>query len=304
MPPRPVQSPTQGRGSSLASEGVAVTGLDEALARARPLLDPGALLLASDFDGTLSRLVSDPWGARIIPAAQRALRQLAVGRGVHVALITGRTVADVAGRARIGGISYRGDHGSERAEAARGFRPTSLFGLREPASDETIRLAERLAHEVPMAVPEPWLVVEHKGASITFHFRSAPDVGVARGRVIEAIGAVDPDELLVRSGGPRAIELRPADASTKGDALVGLIQEHRPASVIMLGDDRNDALAFDVLRAARDRGAIDGLAISVASHPDVSVEVAPRADLALGSPDETARFLAGLARTSGRLDEA
>lgn len=32
------------------------------------------LLVVSDFDGTLSRIVDDPWGARILPLGRRALR--------------------------------------------------------------------------------------------------------------------------------------------------------------------------------------------------------------------------------------
>ena len=34
------------------------------------------LLLATDFDGTISRLGLDPWRPAVAPAAQRALRSL------------------------------------------------------------------------------------------------------------------------------------------------------------------------------------------------------------------------------------
>ena len=262
----------------------------------------GPLLLASDFDGTLSELVLDPWGARIIPAAQRALRRLAAVDGVHVAIISGRTVNDLAARVRIGGVSYRGDHGAERAEAPRGFHAAALRGEREPAGTAELETVSRLAAEVALAVPERWLVVEPKSAAITFHFRGAPHVGEARGRVAAAVDAVDPERLLVRSGGRRALELRPADASTKGDALRQLVEERRPVSVIMLGDDRHDALAFDVLRAGRDERRIDGLAIAVAGHADVTADVAAYADLVLASPQHAARFLSGLARLVHPLD--
>ena len=65
----------------------------------------------------------------------------------------------------------------------------------------------------------------------------------------------------------------------------------------MLGDDRNDALAFDALRSARAEGRVGGLAIAVASRPEVTAAVAPRADLLLGGPIRTARYLAALARS-------
>ena len=65
----------------------------------------------------------------------------------------------------------------------------------------------------------------------------------------------------------------------------------------MLGDDRHDADAFDALREARASGRTRGLAIAVAGHADVTAAVAPRADLVLPDPMETARLLA---RIGGR----
>jgi hypothetical protein len=64
----------------------------------------------------------------------------------------------------------------------------------------------------------------------------------------------------------------------------------------MLGDDHTDALAFDALRQARARGAVDGLAVAVAGPADLRVGVAERADHVLPSPREAARFLGLLAK--------
>ncbi len=276
-----------------------MTSAQEAFGLARPCLD-GRLLLASDFDGTLSRLGPDPWAAAIIPAAQRALRRLAARPDVHVALISGRTAVDLAARARIGGVSYHGDHGAERADARRGFRVATLTVVREPAVPATAAMAERLKVEVPRVVDEPWLVLEDKGPALTFHFRAAPDIDAARTRVADAVDAVDPDRVLFRAGGLRAYELRPAGATTKADTLAHLIEEHVPDGVLMLGDDRHDATAFDALRTVRSTGRIRGLAVAVAGHADVTHDVAAHADLVLEGPHETARFLGLLARHHSR----
>lgn len=104
--------------------------------------------------------MADPWSARILPVAQRALRSLASSAHAHVALVSGRTVADLAARARVGGASYRGDHGAERAEAPRGFRPAALAVAREAATPRETSVATRLKAEVPRLVDEPWLVLE------------------------------------------------------------------------------------------------------------------------------------------------
>jgi trehalose 6-phosphate phosphatase len=272
---------------------------EEGLARARPLL-AGRLLLASDFDGTLSRLVMDPWRAGILPTAQRALRRLAATPDTHVALISGRTAADLAARARIGGISYHGDHGAEWAAAPRGFRPAALRVEREPVDAAVAAMVQRLREEVPQRVPEPWLVVEDKGAAVTFHFRSAPDTDAARARVRAAVDEIDRHGLLSQPGGRRAWELRPRGATTKGVALARLIDEYAPDSVIMLGDDDHDAAAFDALRTARASGRVRGLAVAVLSPAGDPAEMARRADLLLATADVTARFLSLVARERGR----
>ena len=251
--------------------------------------------MVSDFDGTLAELVSDPWGATIVPAARRALRGLAAAPRVQVALLSGRTVADLAGRARVGGICYLGDHGAEWAAPPRRFRLAALHVQRESADPAEVAMARLLEREVPQAVTDAWLVVEAKGSALTFHFRSAPDVDAARDRVVAAVEALDPGHVLVRSGGRRSLELRPAGATDKGRALLRLIEQHQPRVAIMLGDDHTDALAFDALRQARARGAVDGLAVAVAGHADLRAGVAERADHVLSSPREVARFLGLLA---------
>lgn len=268
----------------------------DALALATPMLDRRPILVASDFDGTLSHLVMDPWGARILPLARRSLRALAVAPGVHVALISGRTAADLAGRVRIGGASYLGNHGVERGHLPRGHRAERLAIEVAPLPPRFTALAEALAANMERAIPEPWMVVERKLPAVTFHYRGAPDIAAAAARVTAIVDATDADHQMVRFPGRRALELRPPGAPAKGESMRALLDEHRPAVAIMLGDDRHDARAFEVLRAARAAGELDGLAIAVAAHPDAMPDVAPHADLILAGPGETAAFLSGLAR--------
>lgn len=253
------------------------------------------MLLASDFDGTLAKPALDPWQTSIIPLAQRALRRLAVAVGVHVALISGRTVADLAARTAIRGASYHGDHGAEWAIASARFDDGALRVQREPATAEVVAMAALLKAEVPRLVAEPWLVLEDKGPALTFHFRAAPDVDAARERVADAIDSIDPRRVLERAGGRRAQELRPPGATTKALALTRLIDDLRPSAVLMLGDDRHDSAAFDALCSARTAGRIDGLAIAVDGPAALLDEVATHADLLLAGPDDVAVFLGLLA---------
>lgn len=271
----------------------------EALERLRPALGR-RLLLASDFDGTISRLTRDMWRSAVIPAAQRALRSLAAADDTHVAFISGRTVADLAPRVAVGGATYHGDHGAERASAGRGFRPHRLRIEHEPVDPVVQAMADRLKAEVPSLVDEEWLMLEDKGPALTFHYRRAPDVDEARARVRAAVDAVDTNGLLAQPGGVRMWELRPPGATTKRQALASLIAEHQPELVVMLGDDRNDVEAFGAVTEARAEDGLDGLAVGVFSPASDPYELVGSADVVFAGAYVSARFLTLLARERSR----
>jgi trehalose 6-phosphate phosphatase len=267
-----------------------------ALRRAEPFLGLRPLLIVSDFDGTLSPIVLDPWGARMIVTAQRALRSLAGRPGVHVAILSGRTALDVASRTRIGGAIYLGNHGLERGLLGRRRRASGLAVESDPAAARFTREVDRLADEVARRVDQPWLVVERKPPTVAFHYRAAPDVAEAGRLVAEAVEALDPDAIFVRFPGRRVLELRPPGAASKGDAFRSLLEEIAPRACFVLGDDLSDALAFAELRRAREAGRTTGLALAIQAHAEAPPQVAAAADLVLASPLEAARFLSGLAR--------
>lgn len=254
------------------------------------------LLVVSDFDGTLSRIVNDPWGASILPLGRRALRALARLDDVHVVLLSGRTAPDVAKRVRVGGVTYLGNHGMERAFLARGGRAEAMETEAQPAAEEAIHAAERLADEVPARIREPWLITERKPPAVTFHWRAAPDIEDAAKRVRAVVDELEPDGILERLPGRRVLELRPVGAIAKGEAFETLVEELKPRSVFLLGDDVSDALAFTALRKLRAAGVTDGVAVAVQARSEVPEEVLKAADIVLASPEDATRFLSALAR--------
>ena len=163
----------------------------------------------------ISRLSMDLWAALVIPAAQRALRRLAGTPDTHVAFISGRTVADLAPRVRVGSASYHGDHGAERAEAGRGFRPERLAIEHEPVPPATSAMAERLKAEVPRRVDQGWLVVEDKGPA-----RDLPLPARTRHRRGQGTGACG--HRCGRSRGPSRPARRPAGVGAPA------ARRHRP----------------------------------------------------------------------------
>jgi trehalose-phosphatase len=283
-----------------------VTGALGSLAAVR-----GPLLVVADFDGTLAVGARDPAVAVVEPVAQRGLRAMArvaadrPGR-VHVAVLTGRVVSDVATRVRVGGVEYLGDHGLEHGTLPRGGRAERLRVVTDAAFDAHRHPAAILARAVSVELGSPpWLFVERKGPSVAFHVRQADDVAAARGAVVAAIAAVEAREGLRDHGlahyrGRSVVDLRPVGAGGKREAVERLLERHRPRAVLVVGDELSDVDAFEAVTAARKRDAAV-IATTVAVHgamraaPD---ELLRHADLCVDSPREVGRLLLALA---GRL---
>lgn len=270
---------------------------------------PGRLLVISDFDGTLAEGSRDPAAAAIVPLARVALRRLAGIAAARpdrlaVAVLTGRTVADVARRVRVGGIAYLGDHGLQAGTYPRGGRVERLTTVVEPGHDASAAAAEHFADRVPEILGRPpWLFVERKGPSVAFHVRQAEDRVAARSAVTAAIEAADrdsPGHDLAHYRGRLVVDLRPRTAGGKREALTRLLADLRPSTVIAFGDDSSDADAFAVLRAARAAGELDGLAVGVTGPHGMPEEVRDAADLVLETPFAAARLIASIARALRR----
>ena len=284
--------------------GEIATALD-ALVAARP-----PLLVIADFDGTLAIGSRDPALARIEPLAQRALRRLAGIAAerpdrLHIAVLTGRVVADVAARVRVGGVEYLGDHGLEHGRLPRGARAERLVVTTDPAYDVHRDPAEILAAGVAAELGDPpWLFVERKGPSVAFHVRQADDVAVARSAVVAAIATTERQLGLVHGlahyRGRSVVDLRPRDAGGKREAVERLVVDHRPGAVIALGDEMSDIDAFEAViaaRAAHTGSVAVGLTVAVhGASRQAPSELLSLADLRLAGAHDVGRLLSGLAR--------
>jgi trehalose 6-phosphate phosphatase len=271
-------------------------------------LRPGRLLVVADFDGTLAEGSRDPGAATIVPLARRALRRLAtiaVARPerLSIAILTGRTAADVAARVRVGGISYFGDHGLQHGTYPCGARPSSIETTFRVGHEGSLEPAEILATRVPEVLGRPaWLFVERKGPSVAFHVRQADDRVAARAAVEAAVAAVDrelPPHDLAHYRGRLVVDLRPRAAGGKREAFGELLASLRPATVLAFGDDLSDADGFAVLRRAREAGTVDGLAVGVTGPHGMPAEVRAAADVVLPTPFDAARALSALASSLG-----
>ncbi len=269
----------------------------------------GPILLVCDFDGTLAPIDPDPERAALHPEARRALRHLgrlarARPERLALAILSGRTALDVAGRVRIGGVTYLGDHGLQG-----GVLPPRVAAERLPVGHaqrhaDHAAASRRIGDDVGHLLADAeWLYVEPKGPSVAFHYRTADDPDEARARILAALGVARgslPADLrgaqFTHYETARILEVRPADAGTKGAAVERLLARHRPAAVAVLGDDRSDAEAFGVVRAARAAGRLAAaITIGVRRAAATPPEVLRSADVMLPGPGATGAVLRALA---------
>jgi trehalose-phosphatase len=201
------------------------------------------LLVASDYDGVLAPIVTDPSRAYPLPAGIAALGRLAALPATTVALVSGRSRVDLAGLARRPGpvalpaeVLLVGSHGSELGRDAR-LDPDQA-ALRD-------RVAAALG-EIVQDRPGVWL--ETKPVSLVVHTRPArPEVGAsARGAVLAGPGRWPRVQVTT---GKEVVELSVATAD-KGTALQAMRSQSAASAVLYLGDDQTDENAFAVLREA------------------------------------------------------
>lgn len=223
------------------------------------------MLVASDFDGTLSEIVARGDLARPVEGAIDALRALTLQPGFDVALISGRALADLRQRCPVPGCWYLGGHGNERQAPADTIDAGTLpdesalasapFGA--PMTPELRQLAEEAKRQM---AAWPGAVLEVKPASVAIHYRHVPHLG----EPIEAWAAaqVSADSFRVISG-KRIVELIPVQARHKGHAVQELRQQLGCDIALYFGDDTTDE---DVFRLHDP--AIIGVHVGEAEHRD------------------------------------
>ena len=225
----------------------------------RSLAQVPVLLVACDYDGTLAPIVERPEEATAHRESTAALRAIASLADTHVAVISGRSLRDLAVLSRLPDeIHLVGSHGSEFDVGFASDLSPELVGLRDRIADELSVIAETCEG----------LQVERKPASVAFHFRRAdPDEArVAVASVLSGPGLLDGVKV---KEGKQVVELSVVDLH-KGTALQRLRSQVAADAALFIGDDVTDEDAFATL-----------------AGPDLGLKVGPGESLARGRLDDT-----------------
>ena len=230
---------------------------DPALADAlQLLLRRRPVLLAFDFDGVLAPIVDEPSAARALDGTADLLAALAEGDGVHVALVSGRALADLRAVAAVPADSpllLVGSHGAEFSSDGAGS------GLDDAAAD---RLAAVRGAFDAVATRFDGVHVETKPAGVVLHTRRADRADAASATTAALEAANMPGCHVTR--GKEVVEVSVVEAG-KGVALDRLREQVAAEGVLYAGDDVTDENAFAVLRPG-DIGLKVGDGETLAAH--------------------------------------
>ena len=230
-----------------------------------------------DFDGTLSPIVASAADARPLPGTGEVLLRLAAVAG-RVAVVSGRPIDYLAAQLP-DTIELHGLYGLESRVDGQ-LRQRADAGRWRPIIDEA-------AADAMVAVAPAGVDVEHKGLSLTLHFRRVPD---AEDDAVQWVhDAAARFGLEVRAA-KKSFELHPPVAVDKGTVV-----EERSAGltvVAYIGDDVGDLPAFEAL----DRlAALGRTTLKVAVRtPDVSPELLANADHEVDGPEGALELLRSL----------
>ena len=196
-----------------------------------------------------------------------ALRSLASLPDTHVAVISGRSLRDLAALSRLPPeVHLVGSHGSEFEPGFAQDLPDQVRSARRSVIQQLDEIASRT----------PGAIVERKPASVAFHYRQAAPAAAAAA-VKEILDAAATQPGVTAKHGKMVIELSLVDTD-KGAALTRIRQQIGAEGTLFIGDDLTDEDAFAVL-----------------AGPDVGVKVGSgptTAGFRVPDTDSVARLLA------------
>jgi trehalose 6-phosphate phosphatase len=215
-----------------------------------------------DIDGTLVDIAGTPDSVHLDRELCHLIERLHRSAGGAVALISGRTIADIDRLFPGEHLPAAGQHGIERRDAAGRVSRHSFPSSQLPWARR--RLAEAVA-------AHPGLLLEDKGLSLALHYRLAPQLAGYSHRLVRSVQARLGSAYCVQAG-KRIIEVKPA-GKDKGVAVREFMQEEPFAGrmPVFVGDDATDEYGFAMVNRLHGQSVKVGAGQTVARWrlPDV-----------------------------------
>lgn len=227
---------------------------DDARAQIARVAASDRLLVALDFDGTLSPLEDEPMDARMLPAARAAVDALVAVPDTVVAFVSGRSLSDlrvIAEHDDASRVLLAGSHGAEYWIPGEG-----LSRHAEDDADAALRDALRARAEQETAHLEGvW--IEPKTFGFGVHTRRAdPQAAATANRMVDEIVSAEAPQWRRRTG--HNIVEYAFRHEGKDSAIAELRARTAASAVLFAGDDVTDEDALASLGAADLGVHVDG----------------------------------------------
>ena len=206
------------------------------------------VLLLSDYDGTLTPIVSRPEEAILSPELRNRLLALARNPAFSVGIISGRSLSEIKAMVGVEGIYYAGNHGLEIEGP--GLKYINL------EAKKAQRLINDIANKLSTALSSiGGVIIEDKGLSLSVHYRLVKEDEVSK--LTETFNQITSPQLgkgkIRVTAGKKVWEVRPPIEWHKGKAVEAITAELKKSLQceqllsIYLGDDSTDEDAFRVI---------------------------------------------------------
>jgi len=215
-----------------------------------PLLDDCAFLL--DIDGTLLDLAPTPNEVVVPPGLAETLSGLHMRTDGALALVSGRSLADIDSIFRPMLLPAVGGHGAEMRLSI----DSEAVAAHAPPLDKDLKKRFSAIGRL-----DPRIIVEDKGYSVALHFRQAPNFERTIYEAVSAIRADLPEASIDVLPGKSVCEIKNSGIS-KATGVMELLK-HEPfvgKRPIFIGDDVTDESVFAIMPDLK------GISFSVSRH--------------------------------------
>jgi trehalose 6-phosphate phosphatase len=197
---------------------------------------PSRPALFLDLDGTLLEIAAEPHLVEPSRHLHALLPLLRPATGGAVALVSGRTIAELDRLLAPHRFAAAGIHGLEHRDGSGRLSSTAIDGtLLAPVR---AAISEFVARHAGLALEDKWL-------TLALHYRQRPDLEPQVSEFVHALGL--PPELEVMRG-RMVFEIKP-DSMNKGAAISRFMSEppFQGRTPVFIGDDVTDEAGFAVV---------------------------------------------------------
>jgi trehalose-phosphatase len=204
---------------------------------------PRGFFLFFDFDGTLVPIQDNPAQCVLSAGMKGQLEAIALSGKAFIAILSGRTVADIKKRVNIQGVYYGGNHGIEISGPRVNYtHPDALSGK---------HIIEKVCREIKQEIGNiEGAFIEKKKFGFALHSRMGKkeDKALIQRAFHRVIAEQSDAQTFTIMRGKKVLELAPNIQWDKGKAALFILQElKRNYLPIYVGDDANDEAAFKAL---------------------------------------------------------